>query len=311
VPSPADEPLLLLSLPAGTNAGGGDPRLLVDLAVRAEAAGIGGVVISDHVLIGERTDRYPWGTFPYPPEAPWLEPLTVLAAIATATDRLVLTTGVLVVPLRPAPLLAKQVATLDVLSRGRVVLGVGTGWQEEEFTAQGLDPAARGRLLTDHVAACRMLWRYAPASFASPSVTFDRVWSEPRPSSPGGPPILFAGTLTPRNVPRIVDLGDGWIPIMGTTLDRLADGVATLRAAFVDAGRDPAELRVRMPLPLAKGLDGRRDLSASMAALGGVLAAGATEVSVPSSAFVSADDPGVGGWLDELAAAWRTSLPSP
>jgi probable F420-dependent oxidoreductase len=304
------EPLLLLSLPAGTNAGGGDPRLLVDLAVQAEAFGVGGVIISDHVLIGERTDRYPWGRFPFGPEAPWLEPLTVLTAIATATERLVLTTGVLIVPLRPAPLLAKQVATLDRLSRGRVVLGVGTGWQAEEFTAQGLDPADRGRLLTDHVAACRMLWRYAPASFESASVSFDRVWSEPRPSTAGGPPILFSGTLTPRNIRRIVDLGDGWIPIMGTTLDGLAEGVATLRAEYAAAGREPAELRVRMPLPLAKGAEGRRDLAASMAALSEVLGAGATEISLPSSAFVAADDPGLGAWLDELGAAWRSALAS-
>jgi probable F420-dependent oxidoreductase len=303
-------PQLLLSLPAGTNAGGGDPRLLVDLAVRAEDAGIDGVIVSDHVLIGDRTDRYPWGRFPYGPEAPWLEPLTVLTAIGTATVHVVLTTGILVVPLRPATLLAKQVATLDVLSRGRVVLGVGTGWQAEEFTAQGLDPADRGRLLTDHVAACRMLWRYAPASFESASVSFDRVWSEPRPTSPGGPPILFSGTLTPRNIRRITDLGDGWIPIMGTTVEGLADGVATLRAAYAVAGREPDELRVRMPLPLAKDGDGRRDLAASLSSVADVLAAGATEVSVPSSAFIAADDPGIDGWLAELASGWRTSVPA-
>jgi probable F420-dependent oxidoreductase len=306
----ARPPLLLLSLPAGTHAGGGDPRLLVDLAVRAEAAGIDGVVIADHVLIGDRTDRYQWGPFPFPPEAPWLEPLTVLAAIATATERLLLTTGILIVPLRPAPFLAKQVATLDHLSGGRVVLGVGTGWQDEEFTAQGLDPADRGQLLTDFVAACRMLWRYAPASFASPSVTFERVWSEPRPTAPGGPPILFSGTLTARNRRRIVELGDGWIPIMGTTVEGLADGVADLRVAFASADRDPAALRVRMPLPLRRGPDGDRDVVASMEALGDVLAAGATEVSVASSPFVAADDPGAGAWLDELVSAWRAALPS-
>jgi probable F420-dependent oxidoreductase len=306
----AADPLLLLSLPAGTQPGGGDPRLLVDLAVLAEAAGVGGVIISDHVLMGERTDRYPWGPFPYGPEAPWLEPLTVLTAIATVTERLLLSTGILVVPLRPAALLAKQVATLDVLSGGRVVLGVGTGWQAEEFTAQGLDPAARGQLLTDFVAACRMLWRFAPATFESSSVTFERVWSEPRPTTPGGPPVLFSGTLTARNVRRIVDLGDGWIPIMGTTLDGLGQGVATLRAAYAEAGREPGELRVRMSLPLVKGAGGGRDLGSSLSALPDVLAAGATEVSVPSSAFVAADDPALGRWLGELVDGWRSALPA-
>jgi probable F420-dependent oxidoreductase len=301
-------PLLLLSMPAGTNAGAGDPRLLVELATRAEAAGVDGVVVSDHVLIGERTDRYPWGRFPYGPEAPWLEPLTVLTAIATATTRLVLSTGVLVVPLRPAALLAKQVATLDVLSGGRVVLGVGTGWQAEEFTAQGLDPAERGRLLTDHIAACRALWRDAPATFESPSVAFRRVWSEPRPTTAGGPPVLFSGTLTRRNLRRIIELGDGWIPIMGTTVDELGAGVATLRAAWSEAGRHEGDLRIRMPLPLVKDGTGRRDLVASLSTVGEVLDAGATEVTVPSSAFVGADDPGVAGWLAELASGWRAHL---
>lgn len=303
-------PLLLLSLPAGTHAGAGDPRVLVDVAIGAEAAGVDGVIMADHVLIGERTDRYSWGDFPFPPEAPWLEPLTVLTAIAAVTERLVLTTGILIVPLRPAAFLAKQAATLDRLSGGRLVLGVGTGWQDEEFTAEGLDPTTRGRLLTDFVAACRVLWRDAPASFSSPSVSFERVWSEPRPIVPGGPPVLFSGTLTPRNLRRIVELGDGWIPIMGTTVDGLADGVARIRDACTEADRDPAGLRVRMPLPLRKGADGQRDIAASMVGLGDVLAAGATEVSVPSSPFIAADDPALGAWMAELVAAWRAAAPA-
>ena len=298
---------LLLSLPVGTRAGAGDPRALVDLAVKAEAAGVDGVVVVDHVLIGERTDRYQWGPFPYGPEAPWLEPITVLTAIATATERLVLTTGVLVVPLRPAALLAKQIATLDVLSRGRVVLGVGTGWQEEEFTAEGLSFADRGRLLTDGIAACRVLWRDSPATFDSSSVSFTNVWSEPHPVQAGGPPVLFSGTLTPRNIRRIVELGDGWIPIMGATLDDVGAGVTILRGAYVDAGRDPSELLVRAPLPLVTAPDGQRDLGASLARVPDVLAAGATEISVTSSVFVEADDPAIEGWLAELVDGWRTS----
>ena len=283
-------PPLLVGLPMGTRPGAGDPRELVRIAVALEEAGAGGVVVSDHVLIGPRTDRYPWGDFPFPPEAPWLEPLTVLTAIAAATERLVLTTGVLIVPLRPAPLLAKTVATLDVLSRGRFVLGAGTGWQAEEFEAQGLDPAARGRLLTDTIAACRALWRDAPASFSSSTLSFDAVWSEPRPTRPGGPPVLFSGTLTPRNVRRIVDLGDGWIPIMGATLDDIAAGTERLRREYADAGRDAAELRVRVPVPVVKG-----DLAATLAGTDAAVAAGATEVTVPWAAI--GDDR-----LPELAA---------
>ena len=150
---------LLVSLPVGTHLHGGNPRGLVDLARRVEDAGADGIVLADHVLCGPRLDRYPWGDFPFPPEAPWLEPLTMLTAIATATERIKLTTGILIVPLRPATLLAKTVATLDVLSGGRLELGVGTGWQEEEFTAEGLDYESRGQLMTDYIAACRALWK--------------------------------------------------------------------------------------------------------------------------------------------------------
>jgi probable F420-dependent oxidoreductase len=283
-------PGLLVGLPAGTRPGAGDPRALVELACRLEAAGVDGVVITDHVLMGPNTDRYAWGPFPFPPEAPWLEPLTVLTAIAARTTTLRLTTGILIAPLRPAPVLAKTVATLDLLSGGRFELGAGTGWQAEEFAAQSLDFGARGALLDDTVGACRALWRDSPASFASASISFDGVWSEPRPSSPGGPPVLFSGTLTGRNVRRIVGLGDGWIPIMGATLDDVAAGTASLQAAFADAGRDPASLRVRVPLPIVRG-----DLAATLAGTEAAVAAGATDVTVPWA--VIGDDR-----LDQLAA---------
>jgi alkanesulfonate monooxygenase SsuD/methylene tetrahydromethanopterin reductase-like flavin-dependent oxidoreductase (luciferase family) len=155
-----------------------------------------------------------------------------------------------------------------------------------------VDPQARGQLLTDFVAACRALWREAPATFSSPSVSFEHVWSEPRPSTPGGPPVLFSGTLTPRNRRRIVELGDGWIPIMGATLADIADGSATLREAFTVAGRDPESLRVRVQLPVVKG-----DLAATLAGAEPAVAAGATDVSVPHVAF------GRDG-MEQLAALW-------
>lgn len=292
------KPGLLVGLPMGTRPGAGDPRTVVGIAERLEAAGADGVIVSDHVLIGPRTDRYPWGDFPFPPEAPWLEPLTLLTAIAARTTLLKLTTGILIVPLRPAPLLAKTVATLDLLAGGRFELGAGTGWQAEEFTAQGLDPDTKGQLLDDTMAACRTLWRDAPASFSSATVSFDQVWSEPRPPTPGGPPVLFSGTLTKRNIRRIVEWGDGWIPIMGATLDDIAAGRDRLRGAFADAGRDPAGLRVRVPLRVVRG-----DLAATLAGVDEAVAAGATDVSVPWSAI--GDDR-----IDELARLLAAEKPA-
>jgi probable F420-dependent oxidoreductase len=294
---------LLVSLPVGTRLGAGDPRTIVELARRVEDAGADGIVLADHVLLGKRLDRYPWGKFPFPSDAPWLEPLTMLTAIAVATDRLKLTTGILIVPLRPATLLAKTVATLDVLSGGRVELGVGTGWQEEELDAQGVEYAARGQVLTDYIAACRELWKGGPASFESASVRFTDVWSHPTPIRVGGPPILFSGTLTPRNIRRIVELGDGWIPIMGATADDIETGIGELRSRLAAAGRASDALLVRAPLPIVRGSDDGPSLGASLDAADELAAIGVTDVNMHLPAFVR-DEDAVESFFAELARSW-------
>ena len=270
-------PTLTVSLPSFGEWADGDWSRLVDLAREADAAGVDRVVVPDHVAIGPGAEDYPWGRFPRPLEAPWLEPLTVLTALATATTRVRLSTGILVAPLRPAVLLAKAVATLDVLSGGRVDLGVGTGWLRDEFDAAGIDFARRGELLTDGMAACRALWAGPHASIARPTVAFDDLTCSPLPCQERLP-VLFSGTLHPRNLARIVELGDGWIPIMGASLEEVAAGVDRLRAALEGAGRDPRGLMVRVPVPVERAADGSVDLEASMAAVPDLLAAGATEV---------------------------------
>ena len=232
-------PTLTVSLPSFGEWADGDWSRLVDLAREADAAGVDRVVVPDHVAIGPGAADYPWGRFPRPLEAPWLEPLTVLTAVATATTRVRLSTGILVAPLRPAVLLAKTVATLDALSGGRVDLGVGTGWLRDEFDAAGIDFARRGKLLTDGMAACRALWEGPHASIDRPTVAFDDLTCSPLPVQERLP-VLFSGTLHARNVDRIVELGDGSTPIMGASLDDVAGGVARLRAALEGAGRNPA-----------------------------------------------------------------------
>ncbi len=111
---------------------------LLEQARSAEAAGVDRLLLTDHVVMGERVDRYPYGAFPFAPETPWLEPLTTIAALAAVTRRVRFSTKILIAPLRPAPLLAKTLATLDVLSGGRMEIGVSTGWQREEH-AVGVD----------------------------------------------------------------------------------------------------------------------------------------------------------------------------
>jgi probable F420-dependent oxidoreductase len=263
----------------------GEWRRFLDLGRAAEASGIDRVVVVDHVVMGPHTENYVWGKFPVPPEAPWLEPLTVLTAVAAVTERVRLATGILIAPLRPAALLAKQVATLDQISEGRVDLGVGTGWQREEYDAQGLDFERRGRLLDDTLAACRVLWRDTPAALDAPTLSFRDTYCEPKPFQAGGVPIWIAGTLHARNLGRLVEYGAGWIPIMGESIEGIAAGAVRIRDAFSAAGRDPSELKVQAPVRMVMGDDRRPDLAASMASVPDLIAAGATDIIVTLKAF--------------------------
>lgn len=237
---------------------------LIDVAVAADTAGIDRLVVVDHVVMGPNTDSYRWGRFPTGPDGDWLEPLTVLSAIAGATRRIRLATGIMIPALRGAAVFAKTTATLDVISQGRLELGVSTGWQREEYDAVGLDWTKRGRLLDDTLGACEVLWRDAPATFESPSVSFDGIWCRPEPTRPEGVPILVAGALSAPNLARLVRWGQGWIPIMGATPGEIDDGVTTIRRCLAEAGRDPDELHVQRPLPIERDAGGRPDLAATL-----------------------------------------------
>lgn len=279
-----------------------DWRRLLDLARMAEDAGVDRILLTDHVVMGPNTDAYPWGPFPFSPEQPWLEPLSVISAMAAVTERIRFSTKILIAPLRPAPLLAKTLATLDVLSGGRMEIGVATGWQKEEFEAAGLDWSKRGRLLTDTMAACRVLWRDAPASFASESFSFDEIYCRPAPLQEEGIPIWFAGSLHRRNLERICQIGDGWIPAPYTEIDDFRRQVAQLRAAWAEAGRASDSLRIQGDLESVKDDRGRPDLKTSLEALPDWFEAGATTVNVVQSLF--------GGFrqatefFDTLGSAW-------
>lgn len=226
---------------------GDDLAGVLDVARAADEAGVHQLVLPDHIAIGRHLDRYPFAEqFPYPPEEPWLEPLTALAAIAGTTDRVRLATGVLVAPTRPAVVLAKSAATLDVLSRGRLDLGLGTGWQREEHEAVGVPFDERSARLDDIVLACRALWtEVPPVTFASATVSFDSIWCEPRPVDPNGVPLWFGGGATKRTAQRVARFGVGWLPVAGTTLDDIERGVELIRAEFDSVGRDPDTLEVR------------------------------------------------------------------
>ena len=254
---------------------GTDLRSYVDCARAVEQAGADQVVIADHVVMGDRTDRYPFGRFPFEPAEPWVEPLTTLAAIAGATSRVRLATGIVIVPLRPAVLLAKTVATLDALSGGRVDLGVGIGWQPEEYDALGVPFERRWSRLDDTMRACRVLWRDVPASFTSATVSFEGIYCTPLPVQ-ARLPVWYGAAMTDRLAARIAEVGDGWYPVGAPSADELRAGADVARKAFADAGRDPSTLGVRRALVPVRAEGGEVDLGATMAAVPDLQEAGVT-----------------------------------
>jgi probable F420-dependent oxidoreductase len=297
-------PRLTVGLPIAGQITGDDHRGLIEIAQLADGLGVDALTTSDHVVMGEQLDQYRWGPFMFEKGVPWIEPLTLLSAIAGATRDIRLVTGVLIAPLRPPALLAKIVATLDQLSRGRLDLGVGTGWQTAEYDALGLDFAKRAQMLDDTIAACRALWGPSPATFASETISFESIWCDPKPFRAGGPPVFFSGPLTPRNVRRIVQWGDGWVPIMRAPLDEARDGITTLRDAMRYAGRDPDTLLVRMPVPVALDGQGALDLAEMASTAAAMRTIGITDATV-SFASLGADRATAERRLDELVDRWK------
>lgn len=219
---------------------------LLEVARAADQAGADFVDVTEHVLMGLNALTSGQGWEAHHLEQPQPEALSTLAAMAGATQRINLLSAIAIAPLRPAGLLAKTGATLHALSRGRFVLGVTASWQEDEYDALGVPFEKRGQILDDNIGACRALWAGAPASFHSPTVNFDGIFCSPRPAPGERLRVWFGGKFTPRQVRRVVTLGDGWMPYGGLnmTLQQKADAVATLRQAFVEAGRDPATLDI-------------------------------------------------------------------
>lgn len=266
---------------------GDDLASVLDVGRIAEATGVDQLVLADHLAIGPSTDRYPFAPrFPYGPEEPWLEPLTTLAALAAVTQRVRLGTGILIAPLRPALVVAKTAATLDVLSRGRLDLGVGAGWQPEEFTDPAVPFEDRVARLEDTVAACRVLWEgEPPVSFTSPTVSFTDVWCEPRPVQ-SRIPVLFGGGPTRTTARRIATGGDGWLPVGVMGDDELRRGIDLVRDAFRAVGRDPVTVQVRAGLAVIRDADGRVDMSATVARVPALADLGVTTVSVALGRFL-------------------------
>ncbi len=267
----------------------GDPQSLLHIAREADRVGIDQIVFTDHVIMGTRTDRYPFGDFPVPPEYPWFEPMTLMAAVAGCTQRIRLATGVLIAPLRPASLLAKMAATLDVISGGRLDLGVGVGWQREEYEAQGQDFDARWSAFDEQLRILTTLWREAPATIAVGGRAVSDVYSLPFPLQAGGVPLWFGVAATPRQARRIAEFGHGWIPI-STQSGNIREGIALIHEAFDKAGRNPAELQVRAHAHIDYQANGKAELSKTLDSVAAIVEAGATVIEIESQPFLHKPD---------------------
>lgn len=237
---------------------GGDIAGVLEVAKICDRLGVDEVHVSDHVLITESGHAGRPG-FPFPLDYDgWYEPFAMLSAIAAVTERVRLSSHVIVAPLRPATLLAKSAATLDVLSRGRLDLGLGTGWQEEEFAASGMPFDRRLTRLVEQVEACRELWSGGPSEYHGETVSFEGAWSRPTPLQGRNLPISFGIPAGPRGFAEIARLGVGYCPAYNVGAD-LVGNIAAARAAYESAGRDPRSLKVTSELTMnpARDADGR------------------------------------------------------
>lgn len=223
-----------------------DAQALVGLAVRAEELGFDSVWVHDHVFnVGHVFDRI--GGRPY------YEPLTLLSFVAARTQRVRLGTSVLVLPYHNAIRLAKTAATLDVLSGGRLILGVGVGAIEKEMEAMGTPFKERGAFTDEAIAVMRTLWRDEDPVFDGAYSRFDAMKFSPKPVQQPIPIVI--GGVSRAAIRRAARLGDGWQPL-GLTPEALKDGMATLREEAKACGRDPAQIPVSIALSIAPS--GRR-----------------------------------------------------
>jgi probable F420-dependent oxidoreductase len=221
------------------------------VAKAAERAGFDFLSVSDHLIVPAKLEsHYPYtvsGVFAAAEHGHCFDQLATIAFLAGCTERLRLLTSVLVVPHRPAVLTAKILATIDVLSNGRLIVGAGAGWMKEEFALLGAPFEARGKVTDEALAAFRELWTKDAPAFKGEHVSFSDVLFYPKPVQKPHPPIWVGGE-SPGALRRAVRFGDAWYPGNNSqtkpldTAPRLAAGIADVKRMCEAAKRDPASL---------------------------------------------------------------------
>jgi probable F420-dependent oxidoreductase len=215
-----------------------DPAIV---ARRAEELGFESYWVGDHTIIPVTSSvQYPGARGGVVPDFLWQlpDPLLALARAGATTTRIKLGTGVCLIPERNPILTAKQVATLDDGTGGRVLFGIGGGWNPEESEILGGDFEHRWSQVKDYIAAMKVLWEDEISSYRGRYVSFPPVRCFPKPGSKPHPPILVGSINNPRALRRVAEWADGWIPVV-QRVDEFADGVKRIRATAAEIGRDP------------------------------------------------------------------------
>jgi probable F420-dependent oxidoreductase len=226
------------------------------LARRVEEVGFESLWIPEHPVIPiERKTPFPFAGGLPEHYGRWLDPFVALTVAACATTRLRLVTGICLLPEREPLMTAKVIASLDQVSKGRVVLGVGAGWLREETEVMGASFGTRWKRLRETVEALRVLWKEPAASYQGEIICFPAVRCDPKPAQPGGPPVLLGGHGE-KVFPRLARTFDGWCPLVESP-DAFAAEVKTLREVLRKAGRDVERFQ------LSPFVDPESDLSAS------------------------------------------------
>jgi probable F420-dependent oxidoreductase len=238
----------------GMRGSAAQPDSLIAIATKAEALGFEHLGFSDHVVIATEVAS----VYPYTKTGRWfaadtgtcLEQITVMSFVAAATQRIRLLNSVMVLPHRPVMLAAKMLTTVDVLSKGRLTVGVGVGWMAEELALLGAPAfARRGSASDEYIKAFRELWTAPRPRFQGEFVAFDGVMFEPKPVQRPHPPIWVGGESRAARR-RAARLGDGWYPLTNNpaapydTVELFAAGVGDMRQAAEAAGRDPAGIEI-------------------------------------------------------------------
>ncbi len=221
------------------------PKKVADLARAIEEIGYDELAVFDHVVMGYPTEarKAPM----YPPQMPILEALVMLGFAAAVTERVSLSTEVLVLPQRQAVLVAKQVSTLDTLSGGRMRLGVGVGWQKAEFDALNETWENRGKRMDEAIALLRAYWGDERVEFVTEYFQSESIAMEPKPPQGAKLPIWVGGG-SPAALRRTGRLGDGWMGTAGFPDEKLAEMMATIRRHAEEAGRDPGSVGMQLML---------------------------------------------------------------